>query len=120
MPDIPRFLRHLAPVLEQRLADSIVPGHSGDLTIDLYRSRLKLVFEHGKLTAVETPQAPAYGEDLPAGCPPLVFLQLLFGYRSLAELRATFPDVYAEGEAVALLDILFPKMPSHVAGLAYV
>lgn len=120
VPDLPRFLREITPVLEQRLAQSIMPGHSGDLMIDLYRSRLKLVFEHGKLTAIETLDAPAYGEDPPAGCPPLIFLQLIFGYRSLAQLRATFPDVYAEPEAAVLLDILFPELPSRVDSLAYV
>jgi GNAT superfamily N-acetyltransferase len=120
VPDIPRFLCHIAPVLEQRLADSIMPGHSGELTIELYRSRLKLVFERGRLTSVEPTAVLAYGDEPPAGCPPLIFLQLIFGYRSLAELRATFPDVYAEPEAATLLDILFPKTPSNVSSLAYV
>jgi hypothetical protein len=50
----------------------------------------------------------------------LIFLQLIFGYRSLAQLRATYPDVYAEPEAAVLLNILFPEMPSRVDNLAYV
>ena len=62
---------------------------------------------------------PAYGNEPGAGCPQLLFLQLLFGYRSLAELRATFPDVYAEPEAALLLDILFPKQSSTVISLFY-
>lgn len=56
--------------------------------------------------------------DSRAGCPPLVFTQLLLGYRSLAELRAIFPDVYAEPEAALLIDILFPK-PSTVSWMSY-
>ncbi|MFN3981224.1 MAG: GNAT family N-acetyltransferase [Caldilinea sp.] len=120
VPDLPRFLRHIAPVLEQRLADSIIPGHSGELMIELYRSRLKLVFERGRLISVEPAAVLAYGDDPPAGFPPLIFLQLIFGYRSLAQLRATFPDVYAEPEAAVLLDILFPELPSRVDSLAYV
>ncbi len=120
VPDLPRFLRHIAPVLEQRLADSILPGHSGELMIELYRSRLKLVFERGRLISVEPAAVLAYGDDPPAGFPPLIFLQLIFGYRSLAQLRATFPDVYAEPEAAVLLDILFPELPSRVDSLAYV
>ena len=69
--------------------------------------------------AAEPWRAPDYGDDPPAGCPPLVFLQLLFGYRSLAELRAIFPDVYAEPEAALLIDILFPKQPSSVSWMSY-
>jgi hypothetical protein len=117
--DVPGFVRHIAPVLEDRLAASIATGHTGELAIDLYRGGLRLQFEQGKLAAAEPWRQPDYGDDPPAGCPPLVFLQLLLGYRSLAELRATFPDVYAEPEAALLLDILFPKQMSMMAWMSY-
>ncbi len=117
--DVHAFIRHIAPVLEQRLANSILPGHSGDLVVDFYGDGLKLHFDHGKLAEIAPWRAPAYGDDAPAGCPRLIFLQLLFGYRSLAELRATFPDVYAEPDAVLLLDILFPKMPSTLYNMSF-
>ncbi len=117
--DIPGFLRHITPVLEQRLANSIMPGHTGELVIDFYRGGLRLDFAQGKLVTIEPWRAPDYGDDPPAGCPALVFLQLLFGYRSLAELRATFPDVYAEPEAALLIDILFPKLPTTLHSLGY-
>ena len=48
-----------------------------------------------------------------------VFQQLLFGYRSLAELRAIYPDVWAGEEAALLIDILFPKQPSTVWMFGY-
>jgi hypothetical protein len=44
-------------------------------------------------------------------------LQLLFGYRSLDELRRIYPDVWAEGEATALLNALFPRRPSMLVPL---
>jgi hypothetical protein len=53
-----------------------------------------------------------------AGFPPGVFLQLLFGRRTLAELRHILPDVWATPEAEVLLDILFPRRPSHVVPVA--
>ncbi|MCB0025657.1 MAG: hypothetical protein KDD91_21635, partial [Caldilinea sp.] len=117
--DIHGFLRHIAPVLEQRLADSVLPGHSGELIVDFYGDGLKMRFERGKLAEVAPWRAPAYGDEAPSGCPRLIFLQLLFGYHSLAELRATFPDVYAEQEAALLLDILFPKSPSTVYSMSF-
>ena len=119
VPDVHGFIRHIAPVLEQRLANSVLTGHTGELTIDFYRGGLRLQFEQGRLVAVEPWRAPAYGDDPPAGCPPLVFLQLLFGYRSLAELNATFPDVYAAQEPALLIDILFPKQPSALHAMGY-
>jgi hypothetical protein len=49
-----------------------------------------------------------------AGSPPLVFLQLLLSYRSLDELRAFYPDVWADDKAKLLIDTLFPKLRSTV------
>lgn len=117
--DVHSFLRHVTPVLEQRLADSILPGHSGDLIVDMYGDGLLLRFDGGRLVEVAPWRAPAFHNEAPAGCPRLIFLKLLFGYRSLAELRATFPDVYAEPEAAILLDILFPKLPSTVYSMSF-
>lgn len=117
--NLPAFLGHIAPVLEARLAGSILTGHTGELRIDLYRGGLRLDFTRGKLTTLDPWQAPPYGDQADVECPALTFLQLLFGYRSLTELRAIFPDVWAKEEVVALLNILFPAQPSTVYSLTY-
>jgi hypothetical protein len=114
VPDLPGFLRHVAPVLEQRLASSSLVGHSGKLTISFYRSGLRLAFAQGRLSEV-APWQPTVEKGGDAAFPDLTFLQLLFGYRSLSNLRYAFADCRAdEDEARALLEILFPKMPSYV------
>ncbi|HRW11340.1 MAG TPA: GNAT family N-acetyltransferase [Caldilineaceae bacterium] len=114
VPDVPAFIRHIAPVLEERLAQSVLTGHSGELLIDFYRGGLRLHFEQGKLVTAEPWRAPAFEDRAKAGFPPLVFLQLLLGYRSLTELRQIFPDVWAETEVHLLLDTLFPQQPSNL------
>jgi hypothetical protein len=112
VPDLPGFIRHIAPVLEDRLARSIAAGHTGELKLSFYRSGICLTFEGGRLAAV-APWQPAHGEDGAAAFPGLSFLQLLFGFRSLEELRTAFPDCWHRGdEARALLGILFPKQAS--------
>ncbi len=109
---VPGFLRHVAPVLEERLARSIAVGHTGELKLSFYRSGVRLAFEAGRLTTVE-PWLPTHDDSGSAAFPGLSFLQLLFGYRSLEELRGAFPDCWADGDAPrALLGILFPKQPS--------
>lgn len=118
--DAPALIRRIAPVLEARLAGSIAPRYSGELKIDFYGGGLRLQFAQGKLVAAEPWQAPAYGNDAGASLPPLVFVQLLFGYRSLDELRAFLPDVWADAEAALLLDILLPKRASVVHPLCTV
>ncbi|MGZ3643833.1 MAG: GNAT family N-acetyltransferase [Ktedonobacteraceae bacterium] len=117
VPDVPRFLQHIAPVLEQRLAESPLGRYSGELHITLYRDGLHLVFQDGRLKLVEPWRSPSYGRNEDAGFPPLVFLQLLFGYRSLDDLRFAFPDVWVKDEAELLLKTLFPMKPSWVLPL---
>jgi hypothetical protein len=114
--DLPRFVRHVAPALEQRLAASAQAGYTGELTLDFYRDGLRLAFERGTLVTAEAWRRPVWGEAT-AGFPPLVFLQLLCGYRSLDELRDIYPDVWAEGDGAALLEALFPKRPSRLVPL---
>ena len=112
VPDMPAFLRHIAPVVQARLAASIMPGYTGEVKIDFYRDGLRLQFVEGKLVLVKPWQAPLYRNDANAGFPPFVFLQLLFGYRSLDELSAFLPDAWASPEAAVLLNSLFPKHDS--------
>jgi hypothetical protein len=118
IPDVPAFLRLIAPALEERLAQSVLAGYTGDLKIDLYRGGLRLRFEQGKLATAEPWRPPIHGdEDTALGCPPLTFLQLLLGYRSLDELRAIFPDIWVKDEHRLLITTLFPKKPSMVEPL---
>jgi GNAT superfamily N-acetyltransferase len=117
--DLPGFIRHIAPVLEQRLSRSAMSGFSGKLNITFYRGGLRLVFERGKISHTTRWQAPDTNEEWQgAGFPPLVFLQLLFGFRSLQELRYSFPDCWADEEAAFLLNALFPKKASWVVVLS--
>lgn len=118
VPDVIAFLRHITPVLESRLAASPLTGYTGELKLDHYRGGLRFDFRAGKLAAVEPWRPPAYGDEAHAGCPSLIFLQLLFGWRSLAALRAIFPGVWANEPAALLLDILFPAQPSTVYPIA--
>ena len=113
VPDVPRLVRHIAPALGARLARSPIAGYSSELKISEYRDGLKLVFENGTLTRTETWQ-PTVEDGGDCGFPPRVFLQLLFGFKSLDDLRAAYPDCNAKDEAAVLLDALFPKMHSCV------
>jgi GNAT superfamily N-acetyltransferase len=114
VPDIGGFLLHIAPVLEERLAQSALVGHSGELKISFYRDGLRLAFEKGQLKAVE-PWQPTPEEESDAGFPDLTFLQLLLGYRSLEELRHAFADCWAANDgARPLLEALFPKQQSNI------
>jgi hypothetical protein len=117
VPDLPALIWKIAPVLEQRLLQSPIGAYSGELKFDFYRGGLRLVFEQGKLTVAEPWKRPTWKPGTSAGFPPLVFLQLLFGRRSLNDLMYAFPDVWAEEEIQAVLTTLFPKRRSWAIGL---
>ncbi len=118
VPDLPAFIRHIAPALEARLINSYIPNYSGELLIGFYRSGLKLVFEKGKLIEASPfkPQPEKMGQ---VSFPDLTFLQLLFGFKSFDELNDNFVDVsYDRDESRVLISTLFPKKPSTNGGLS--
>jgi GNAT acetyltransferase-like protein len=111
--DVPGFLHHVGPALQDRLAGSPAAGHSGTLALSFYRDGVRLHFELGRLVGVERWPAPGQYEG-DAWFPELTFLQLLLGYRSLAELEHTYADCAVRDlETRTLVEALFPKRPSH-------
>jgi hypothetical protein len=112
--NLPKFIRHIAPALEKRFANSPLGKYSGELKLDFYRGGLRLGFDHGRLTNVENWKRSDWEFNENAAFPPLVFLQLLFGYRSLDDLRYAFPDVKVKEESELALNVLFPARPSWV------
>lgn len=117
VPDLPAFLRHITPVLEKRLANSVLAGYSGTCRVNLYRQQFTLVFENGKLTEVGTYEAKTV-DDGDIQFPGTTLLQLVFGQASLDELNTIHPDCFSrQPEPAILFNILFPKRPSWVVGL---
>ena len=113
LADVPGFLRLITPVLEKRLANSAMAGYTGELKITFYRDGVRMVFNRGRLTAVEGYTPTPYGHAGNAGFPPHTFLQLLFGYRSMEMLKGSFADIWTDkDEYHVLLDALFPRQPS--------
>jgi hypothetical protein len=119
VPDMVAFLRTIAPVLEQRLANSVAVGYTGELKLSFYRSGVRLALDKGRITTVEAWKPGAEDSGVAGAFPGLTFQHLLFGYKSLDELRAEFPDCWAGGNTNrAILDALFPKQDSDVWPIA--
>jgi GNAT superfamily N-acetyltransferase len=114
VPDLPAFIHTIAPVLERRLAASPLVGHHADVLFTFYRGGLRMRFEGGILRWVENAEFKTFDEQPNGGFPPLVFLQLLFGHKSLDELRSAYPDVWIAAEIRPLIEALFPKSHSRL------
>jgi len=118
VPDLIRFLNHVKPALEKRIAESIAAGHSREIKISFYRDGLRLVLEKGNITTFE-PWKPSPEDEGLIAFPERTFLQILFGYRSYDELHQSFADCWCDNEEIrVLVDILFPKKLSDVFPVA--
>jgi len=116
--DIPDFLQHIRPVLERRLTESLIVGHSGDLKISFYHTAVKLTFDKGELKEVASYQ-PDHNHDADVFFPGLTFLRLLLGSESFVDLEDMFPDCFAANDhGRALITVLFPKKNSNVWAIA--
>ncbi|MEA3337403.1 MAG: GNAT family N-acetyltransferase [Chloroflexota bacterium] len=114
VPDLPALVNRIKPVLERRLADAGLSDLNESLCLSFYEDGLRMKFEKGRLAEVVSQP----GEDQSdAAFPPLVFLKLLFSYRSLAELLHAFPDCWATPQATEILNVLFPRRISWVQSM---
>ncbi len=109
------FMQAIGPALEARLAASVLAGYSGTLLFDLYRSRLALRFEAGRLAEVTVPDGTA---DLqPEACASMRLqqaTQLWLGWRRREALEAWYPDCSSQAAARHLLDVLFPVARAYI------
>lgn len=100
------FLRAIGPALEARLAGSLLASYSGTLTFDLYRLRLALRFEAGRL--VETSQAEGDAQA-DARMTLKQAAQLWLGWRGREALEGWYPDFWVRDSVRHPLDVLFPQ-----------
>lgn len=108
LPDPLALLRKLAPLINQRLANSIYAKLTREVVFDFYRHACRLSFSAGELNAVSPIPPGSAPADL--HMPPQLFAPLLFGHRSLNEISPMYPDASAAGSARPLLEVLFPKL----------
>ena len=109
------FLRHITPVLEQRLHGSGAHRYTGELRIGYFNfSGIRFAFENGQITCIEA----ITGDDYDAQFPWNLYWNVIFGYRTVDEIHAVVPEAGGSAKAAVLLDILFPKVQSWLRGLA--
>jgi GNAT superfamily N-acetyltransferase len=113
VPDLPAFIRHIAPALEKRLENSGANRYTGDLKIGFYDlTGITIQFENGRIASVTHGDLPLDEGD--ADFPYLTFLNLVFGHRTLDDLAYVLPEVTFNRKAAVLLDALFPTQRSWV------
>jgi predicted acetyltransferase len=110
--DYLKIFQKMKPLFEERLAKSAYRRLTEKLNFNFYRYTVQLTAEDGAITDVQRLET---GEARSIRSSPLVFTQLLFGYRSREELETIYPDFMVHPSHKNLVDVLFPKMPSYIS-----
>ncbi len=105
-----RFLSAITPLLEQRLATSALAGYGRELRFNLYRLKVGLHMDGGRVSVLALdPEA-----ETDVNLPPFAATQLWLGWKSFAALDDWHKDVGAKEEKHSLLDVLFPPLNDRV------
>jgi predicted acetyltransferase len=110
--DYARVFQKLKPLFEGRLAASDEFKHLNmQLYFNFYRYTVQMAIESGTITKI---QRLDLCEDRNMRFNPLVFMQMLLGYRSREELETAYPDFIVKMSHKSLIDVLFPRLPSYI------
>jgi predicted acetyltransferase len=109
--DYVRLFSKMKPLFERRLRSSKYHHMTEKVSLNFYRYTVQLTFEDGIMTDVQRLES---SHDRTIRFNPIVFTQLLLGYRSLEELESIYPDFIVRPSYKELIDTLFPKLPSYV------
>ncbi len=116
LPDPGKLIMKIGPVLENRLIAAGFCNLTTDITINFYRSALRLHFKDNRLTGVEdagfldASMSAVEWADLTISAD--AFVRLVFGYRVIDQLKDAWPDVLTQPKNRHILDALFPKASS--------
>lgn len=112
---VAHLIQKIAPVLERRLQGSGAHHYTGQVKFAFHdKTGLLMNFEGGKLIDASDIEQDFRGAD--GAFPWHSFLNLVLGHHTLDDLRAVFPDAYANKTAAVLLEILFPRKQAWVMG----
>lgn len=116
IPDLVNLLNRLAPLLARRLVQAGCRDFSGTLRLNLYRQAYAFQINRGQIVITGLGFVDAsMGADGGDLCiPPEAFMRLLLGYRSLEQLRDSWPDIGVKAETRYLIEALFPGLTAHL------
>lgn len=113
--DTAHLIQKIAPALERRLQGSGAHHYTGQVKFAFHdKTGLLMNFEGGKLIDASDIEQGFRGAD--GAFPWHSFLNLVMGHHTLDDLRAVFPNAYANKTAAVLLEILFPRKQTWVMG----
>ena len=109
--DYVKIFKKMKTLFEKRLATSPYCHLTEKLNFNFRCYTVQVSVEDGAITNIQRLES---SEDRTIGLNPLVFTQLLLGHRNRNELEMIYPDFGIRQSHKHLIDVLFPKLPSHI------
>jgi len=109
--DYVKIFEKMKPIFEKRLTTSTYSHLTEKLNFNFRRYTVQVSVENGSIVDITRLES---NEDRTLGLNPLVFTQLLLGHQGRHELEMTYPDFRIDFNHKQLIDVLFPKLPSHI------
>lgn len=106
-----KIFQKMKPLFEKRLASSTYRSLTENLNFNFRRYTVQVKIENGMITCIQRLDS---NEDRIIGLNPSAFTQLLLGHRNRHELEMIYPDFNILPSHKHLIDILFPKLSSHI------
>ncbi|MBN2351119.1 MAG: GNAT family N-acetyltransferase [Spirochaetales bacterium] len=107
-----RFLKAIAPILQERLRSGALRRGTKRIVIDFYREAWSLDPAGDRMPRIRRLARAAGGSGPVFHLPPFAAVQLFFGHRSLRDLVSIYPDVQPDWREIQLWETLFPTFDS--------
>lgn len=126
IPDCLMLLQTLKPIFEERMANSLLKGYTGNFMLNFYTHAFDMVWQQGKLVEIINCEPTREGNTL--GITPDLFVPLCLGTNTWQELQYVRPDVNPgdlhfdptvskiNDYSIELTEILFPKIKAWING----
>lgn len=109
--DYEGIFRKMKPLFQERLDNSSYRNLTETVTFNLHWYTVKMSITNGEIVSIDRSTTM---ERSKIWLNPLVFPQLLLGYRDRHELQMFYPDFIVRDSHKQLVDVLFPKLPSYI------
>lgn len=117
IPEIPSFIKKISPLLDTRLSGAEYRGLTTAMIINLYQEAFEIQIVDGKVEKILSIGFRDYSMGADGGdicLPGDAFIRLVTGFKSIAQLRDAWPDIYIKPQFRFLLEALFPPMAAYL------
>jgi len=115
IPNLKRFFQIIKKLIEERLEKTEFKGLKRTVAISNYQETFKLIFNNGKIEAIEVKKEYPSAQNTDLRIPGALLFKLLLGDRTIKEINYIIKDALVSNSSKSLIETMFPKKLSFFA-----